>query len=97
MSVRRTATASECEKQRNKARPRSQNSSQFSTTTNIRLPRLPEATTPFIPHSPYRAKPSLPLHQLTWYAIQSLLHCVSLTCLSSHFSTLTAYRPTDKK
>ena len=89
MSVRRTATASECEKQRNKARPRLNHKTRlpFSTTTNIRLPRLPEATTPFTPHSPYRAKPSLPLHQLTWYVVRSLLHCISLTYLSSLFNT----------
>jgi hypothetical protein len=59
MSVRRTATVSY---ETRHGRPRLHNHKTrllFSTTTNIRLPRLPEATTPFTPHSPYRAKPSL--------------------------------------
>lgn len=99
MSVRRTATAgtagtaSEYEKSRNRhALIITKLVSLVLDDDDIRIPRLPEATTPFTPHSPYRAKPSLPLHQLSWYASPPPLQYISLTSLSSLFNTLNAHR-----
>src|SRR6266850_1815038 len=68
-----------------------------TTTTTIRLPRLPEATTPFIPHSPYRAKPSLPFRQLPWYVRPFPLPYVSYTYPSSLFDSVNVRRSSDRK